>query len=671
MNKYILLFVFFCSFILSAQNWLQVDSVFAPDGVTVQSFSAPVFADIDNDNDLDLFMGNINLRVEFFRNIGTQAAPFYQKDTSLLSSIYANGYQYTNSDYPAIVDINGDSLLDLTIGGYSGILLYLNRGTKTQPVWEQDAAIFAGVNSQIGSDARQAFVDIDNDGDMDLYVGIGESLLGGPNPGNTMSFRNTGTPQSPVFTLDNTIGISADIGLNSYPAFADLNNDGDFDMLLGRDLASFAYYQNTGTPQAPVWQSNGSLFSGIEGTRYWKDPTFCDYDNDGDMDLIYGTDSGLLYYYQNTGTPTAPQFQYNGNQFQIIKLSGGSASACLTDYDKDGDFDLLSGSWDGKFVYFKNYGNYKKPDFKITATNFSSLDPGSYSSPIFVDIDGDGDMDIVSGALDGLLYCYINNGTGFALNSTVFAGHDIGWQSIPAACDIDNDGDQDILMGAETGANTKFLRNNGGLSFTQDNSFITGITLPGYSRPTFADVDNDGDFDLLFGRMGGTITYYENTGNKTAPVWTLNTTMFDGIEVKQNAAPGLADVDGDGKNDMIIGEYDGNFTFFKNLFAPVSVREQTPGIINGFEVFQNYPNPFNAQTRIRYHIPEASDVKIVLMNTIGEEVKTLISSYHKSGYHELDFNAVDLSSGVYFYKISFTSASGNLQQMIKKLILLK
>jgi hypothetical protein len=233
--------------------------------------------------------------------------------------------------------------------------------------------------------------------------------------GKHFGFRNTGTAVDPVFTLDNTISISNDIGLNSYPAFADLNNDGDFDMLLGRDLSTFAYFQNNGTPQAPVWQSNGSLFAGVEQVRYWKDPTFCDYDNDGDMDLIYGSDAGLLYYYQNTGTPTTPQFQYNANHFKVIKLSGGSATSFLCDYDKDGDlicFPVLG--MESSFIS-KTTGLFKSLISDKQQHNFSNLDPGSYSIPEFVDIDGDGDLDIVSGALDGIVYPFINSGTGFAL----------------------------------------------------------------------------------------------------------------------------------------------------------------------------------------------------------------------------------------------------------------
>jgi hypothetical protein len=83
----------------------------------------------------------------------------------------------------------------------------------------------------------------------------------------------------------------------------------------------------------------------------------------------------------------------------------------------------------------------------------------------------------------------------------------VGWQSAPTFCDIDDDGDQDLLIGAETGSNTKFMINNGNLHFTEDNSVIAGITLLSYSRPSFADVDNDGDFDLMFGRSSGNVTY--------------------------------------------------------------------------------------------------------------------------------------------------------------------
>ncbi len=149
----------------------------------------------------------------------------------------------------------------------------------------------------IGQDPKPEFADLDNDGDLDLLIGIGESILGGPTPGITMGFRNVGTSSSPIFSyyLPFVSGI-ADVGRNSYPALADLDSDGDLDLLIGRDLQTFVYYQNSGTPQAPQWTQNASLFSIVESSTYWKNPDFCDLDGDGDLDLIYGQSNGKLYF---------------------------------------------------------------------------------------------------------------------------------------------------------------------------------------------------------------------------------------------------------------------------------------------------------------------------------------------------------------------------------------
>jgi hypothetical protein len=81
---------------------------------------------------------------------------------------------------------------------------------------------------------------------------------------------------------------------------------------------------------------------------------------------------------------------------------------------------------------------------------------------------------------------------------------------------------------------------------------------------------------------------------------------------------------------------------------------------------QNYPNPFNAITKIKYCLPEAGFVELKLYNTLGREIKTLINQEVSGGEHVFHFNAGDLSSGVYFYKIK----SGDFTQ-VQKMILLK
>lgn len=665
-----LLIVFLITSISSfAQNWQRIDSIFNPSGVTVQNFSAPFFCDIDRDGDYDLFLGGSGDRVDFFRNIGSTINPKFLKDTFLLSAIYSGGTAGTNAYYPVLADLDGDGDNDLVIGGFNGLLLYWNTGDGLNPIWQKDNVVFTQINTMIGQDPKPEFADLDGDGDLDLLVGIGESILGGPTPGITMGFRNTGTQTNPVFSFYTPFvsGI-IDVGRNSYPALKDLDGDGDFDLLIGRDLQSFIYYRNTGTPQSPQWTQNTTLFAGIEANTYWKNPTFCDLDGDGDFDLIYGQSSGRLYFYKNIGTPTNPSFQLDASQLVTIKVDGNSSTVSFADFDSDGDFDLISGIWSGTFQYFRNIGNRFLPVFQKSTSAFTNINPGSYSSPVFVDLDGDGDFDIVSGALSGRIFCYINNGGIFVQNTTIFGNINVGGFSIPTFADIDDDGDQDLLVGSEQASNIKFYRNSGNNVFVEDMSLIGNVVFPSRARPTFVDVDNDSDFDLVIGKLDGSLVYYENKGNKINPNFVLNDTLFLGVKVKQNSHPGFADLDGDGRKDLVLGEYDGNFTFYKNLFANPTIVESYFAELLDYRLFQNYPNPFNPKTKIKFTIPFTGFTSLKVFDLLGCEIATLVNETKQQGEYEIEFDAnkYGLSSGIYIYQLK----SGSFVQS-KKFVLMK
>jgi hypothetical protein len=79
--------------------------------------------------------------------------------------------------------------------------------------------------------------------------------------------------------------------------------------------------------------------------------------------------------------------------------------------------------------------------------------------------------------------------------------------------------------------------------------------------------------------------------------------------------------------------------------------------VNKFELSQNYPNPFNPTTTIRFNLPEAGNVKLTLFNILGQEIKTLVNEVKEAGTYTINFNASELNSGMYIYKIetgSFT-----------------
>lgn len=125
---------------------------------------------------------------------------------------------------------------------------------------------------------------------------------------------------------------------------------------------------------------------------------------------------------------------------------------------------------------------------------------------------------------------------------------------------------------------------------------------------------------------------------------------------------------------MIIGPVTGSDFHLGSSFevddlnfsdAPVSVEDESVNP-NTFGLEQNYPNPFNPGTVIRYAMPSAGNVTLTVYNSLGEEVARLVDQFVEAGTHEVDFNAANLPSGLYLYKLnagSFTS--------VKKMVLMK
>ncbi len=96
------------------------------------------------------------------------------------------------------------------------------------------------------------------------------------------------------------------------------------------------------------------------------------------------------------------------------------------------------------------------------------------------------------------------------------------------------------------------------------------------------------------------------------------------------------------------GGYDGTFTIGIN--APIGIIE-SPIVPGSFALEQNYPNPFNGSTIITYHLAQPSDVKILVFDVFGREIATVINSHQGTGKYQIQFNASELASGFYFYKM--------------------
>jgi len=531
--------------------------------------STPAFADIDNDGDLDLLSGNSYGEFFYAENLGVISSLTFLAPVSNPFGLANTGGKDSFLTY---ADMDNDGDLDLISGSeYGDFYFFKNIGSASAPVFDAPITNAYGLTN-IGKNSFPTLVDIDNDGDFDI--------LSGEYYGDFYYFENTGDAANPAFAapVTNYFGLT-NMGYGSAPAFADMDNDGDLDLLSGDWYGDFYYFENTGSASAPAFDAPITNAFGLSGIGYYSAPTFADIDNDGDLDILSGDGNyyGDFYYFENTGTASAPAYAApTTNPFRLTNIGYGSYPT-FVDMDNDGDLDILSGDRYGELYYFENVGVVPSLTFDDPRTApFGLSDIGSYSSPTFADMDNDGDLDLLSGERNGDFYYFENTGTAsnfaFATATTnPFGLSDIGFYSSPTFVDIDNDGDFDVLSGDLYG-DFYYFENTGSASapaFATPiiNHFgLSNIGSYSYSSPTFADMDGDGDLDMLSGNSYGEFVYFENTGSASAPAFAAPTTNdFGLIDIGGKSSPRLVDVDNDGDFDLLSGERDGGFVYFENI----------------------------------------------------------------------------------------------------------
>ncbi len=269
-----------------------------------------------------------------------------------------------------------------------------------------------GLND-VGMLASPSFVDIDNDGDLDAF--IGEVF------GDTFFYRNTGTVNNPAFAaaIMNPFGLK-NSGAYVNPELVDIDNDGDLDAFIGNFDGNVLFYRNTGTAINPVFAAAITNPFGLGDVGAQSSPTFVDIDNDGDLDAFAGNFDGNILFFRNTGTVNNPVFTAaQTNPFGLVDV-GFQANPDFVDADNDGDLDAFVGNLDGNTLYFQNTGTLNNPVFAAPLTNlFGLTDVDSNANPTFVDINADGDLDAFIGERLGSTVLFVNDATAVFRISTV------------------------------------------------------------------------------------------------------------------------------------------------------------------------------------------------------------------------------------------------------------
>lgn len=482
--------------------------------------------------------------------------------------------------------------------------------------------------------------DLNNDGKKDLVVY--DRIDGG-----VVTFINKGAVGEVKYDLDMRYAqYFPKFNAGAWMLMRDYNQDGLEDIFTINGLV----YKNTSntTPGRPSFQilpvlqfrnissSNSAILFNSLSTPALHLPGIYDVDFDGDIDIMsYTSLGGAITYYKNEqkemGLPNDSMrfrqvdwcwgnfYDKNCNEFELgvkacndtnynkfySKRHTQGSSITLFDANDDGDIDMVIGNEGCTHLTILNNGkaNYNSTYDSIISYDTMFVNAASraeitlYPASYFIDINNDGKRDLVYAPNSTIyviqetnqVYWYLNTGTDlapiFSQKKLLFTLEmlDIGHRSSWAFNDWDKDGDLDAIAASNGDAiNTNNLSDrislfenigtkNNAILKLRDNNFGSFSTESiNNLSVSVADMNADGKLDIVAGNDKGEIKYYRNTSatnNTLSPTFSISNTAFPGfnIDIGNYSSPAIADINKDGLQDLIIGRFDTMLSYYQNI----------------------------------------------------------------------------------------------------------
>lgn len=638
----------------------EVDYVFAPEYASIFPRTMKEWAllrDYNNDGVMDIFCYSSTpgyAGIDLYKGtydatdgLSYELVLNHHNDVDLLSFPNSNGLEleiYVNrDDLPSILDVDNDGDIDiLTFSQVSGSKmewyknlsvemgygvdslyfdfvdecwgLFIESGTSSDITVsdnENQCADLNGFTANTGIHVGSTSVCWDNDGDGDMELIVGDITT------NSLTYLNSNTVNdgaSPWLDIkeDNfpSYDTSVDIPLFPAPFILDVNNDGRKDFIaapndvgasLNRNVVwMYENYASSGEGQFSFRQDDFLVENCVDLGQGSK-PAFFDYNADGLMDVVVGTDGFFvnlaefdtrLVLFKNIGTAMNPVYQIEDEDWLgFSEYNDRNLAPAFGDLDGDGDQDLLVGENGGSMFYVENEGGDGTPVFNQIIPAYLSIEGGQKCVPAIADLDKDGLADIITGVKQGRLSFFKNIGTVGTPNFNPDAG---------MSPNIDGLGGVDV----------RFYYDNG-VADTR-----------GYAAPKVFYV-NGTDPHIITGSYFNNIFVYNMITDDLTTAFVADADNYGEIYEGQETAMDMADIDGDGYFEMVVGNFRGGIGFYETDY-PSDFADSNEETLTETLDYEIIPNPAHDKIEIIVDgLINTEDIRMGIMDVTGKWVKDM------------------------------------------------
>jgi Secretion system C-terminal sorting domain/FG-GAP-like repeat len=400
--------------------------------------------DLDQNGIKDLIIGDVT---EDYLTSIQMAASVDALDSAIIEhndfpATFSNTAQAVMKLFPGAFyeDIDGDGIHDLMVSPNAtseaedrqSLWLYKNNGVNDLPEFEfLKTSFLQETMIDMGTGTYPTVLDANGDGLLDLLVSNRSYFV--DDIAFTSHFRlytNVGTSINPALELtdDNFLDIPSHEWTVPYPAFGDLDNDGDVDMVLGEQSGFLHFFRNQAGAGAPVdfVMEESPMTDELDlGIDVGQDaaPQLVDISGDGILDLVVGEKNGNINYYVNNGSLTDWSFELvedtMGNVVASNYLGINGYSIPFFFKNENDELELLLGTETGVINHYNEIEGNELTDFTLVNTSFLNINEGDHSAIYLTDFNSDGELDLFLGQVGGGLSFYSSDTSLVDLNELV------------------------------------------------------------------------------------------------------------------------------------------------------------------------------------------------------------------------------------------------------------